>query len=135
MDDYRWSIIIHFWNQNIPRLFPSTEDAKSRATKRKKVAVPKDPNAPKRPVTAYIIFSTEVRQKLHSDQPEMGFVELMKHIGGLWNKLPAKDKQVATSFIKYSLIQWNTSKLRSPYFGYLRHFSSPIITLVILPLK
>ena len=72
----------------------STEDAKARATKRKKVAVPKDPNAPKRPVTAYIIFSTEVRQKLHSDQPEMGFVELMRHIGGLWNNLPAKDKQV-----------------------------------------
>ena len=80
-------------------LFPSTEDAKSRATKRKKVAVPKDPNAPKRPVTAYIIFSTEVRQKLHSDQPEMGFVELMRHIGGLWNNLPAKDKQVDMSFI------------------------------------
>ena len=62
--------------------------------------MPKDPNAPKRPVTAYIIFSTEVRQKLHSDQPEMGFVELMRHIGGLWNKLPAEDKQVNTSYVK-----------------------------------
>ena len=64
------------------------------------MAVPKDPNAPKRPVTAYIIFSTEVRQKLHSDQPEMGFVELMRHIGGLWNKLPAEEKQVNTSYVK-----------------------------------
>ena len=78
-------------------MFPSTEDTKARATKRKKVGVPKDPYAPKRPVTSYIIFSTEVRQKLHSDQPEMGFVELMRHIGGLWNKLPAEEKQVNTS--------------------------------------
>jgi len=74
--------------------FPA-EDTKSRATKRKK-AIPKDPNAPKRPMTAYIIFSTEVRQKLHSDQPEMGFVELMRHIGGLWNNLPQAEKQVCT---------------------------------------
>jgi len=76
-------------------LFPA-EDTKSRATKRKKAAIPKDPNAPKRPMTAYIIFSTEVRQKLHSDQPEMGFVELMRQIGGLWNNLPQAEKQVCT---------------------------------------
>lgn len=78
----------------IMTFFPA-EDTKSRATKRKK-AIPKDPNAPKRPMTAYIIFSTEVRQKLHSDQPEMGFVELMRHIGGLWNNLPQAEKQVCT---------------------------------------
>ncbi len=24
MDDYRWSIIIHFWNRNIPRYYKST---------------------------------------------------------------------------------------------------------------
>jgi len=92
--DKQWTR--HYWLC----LFPFTEDTKARATKRKKVGVPKDPNAPKRPVTAYIIFSTEVRQKLHSDQPEMGFVELMRHIGGLWNKLPAEDKQVNTSYVK-----------------------------------
>lgn len=57
----------------------------------------KDPNAPKRPASAYIMFQNEIRSKLKQDHPELNNNELMAHISELWGKLAEDQKAVSTS--------------------------------------
>jgi len=53
----------------------------------------KDPKAPKRPSTAYIFFSKEMRNKLKSENPKVNFGELGKLIGVKWKELDEAGKQ------------------------------------------
>lgn len=62
-------------------------------TKRKRPE-PRDPNAPKRPCSAYIYFSTEMRPKLREENPDMSMSERSKHIGKLWATLDSEKKKV-----------------------------------------
>jgi len=67
------------------------EDFKKERKTTKKVK--KDPNAPKRPSTAYIFFSKEMRHKLKTDNPKASFTEAGKIIGLQWKELDEAGKQ------------------------------------------
>merc|ERR1719204_2512815 len=53
----------------------------------------KDPNAPKRPLSGYMIFVNAVRDKVVNDNPDMKVTDVLREIGGMWRDLSESDKQ------------------------------------------
>jgi len=54
---------------------------------------PKDPTKPKGGLSAYIIFTQEVRQKVSKDNPDVPMTELSKIMGKMWKDLSDKEKK------------------------------------------
>jgi len=54
----------------------------------------KDPNAPKRPNTAYILFSNEIRAETKAANPNANQKEIVTLIGQKWKALSREDKKV-----------------------------------------
>ncbi|XP_063166242.1 high mobility group protein B2 [Candoia aspera] len=52
----------------------------------------KDPNAPKRPLSAFFLFCSEHRPKIKSDNPGLSIGETAKKLGEMWSEQTAKDK-------------------------------------------
>lgn len=50
----------------------------------KSLKKPKDPNAPKKPLSAYFLYCSEMREELKSDFPELKFGEIAKKLGEMW---------------------------------------------------
>lgn len=74
----------------------STKKAKeSNATdkKQKKKRAKKDPNAPKRPTTAYFYFMNENRARIKKENPSVTFGEIGKLLGEQYKKLSAAEKK------------------------------------------
>jgi len=53
----------------------------------------KDPNEPKKPQTAYLIFGNKERSNIKAEHPEMKQSEIMKQIGIRWNTLDPANKK------------------------------------------
>ncbi|KAL3925224.1 MAG: hypothetical protein SGILL_000549 [Bacillariaceae sp.] len=71
---------------------PSAEFASSPAAKKKKAKAKKDPNAPKGAKAAYMWFSTENREKVKAENPDLTFGQLGKALGEKWKAMDADDK-------------------------------------------
>lgn len=56
--------------------------------KRKK----KDPNAPKRPLSAFFVFCGEERPKVKEANPSYGIGDIAKELGRMWERCPNKEK-------------------------------------------
>jgi len=55
--------------------------------KEKRKPFKKDPNAPKRPMSGYMIFVSEVRDDVVSKNPDMGVTDVLKEVGSMWRDL------------------------------------------------
>ncbi|XP_058484367.1 high mobility group protein B1-like [Solea solea] len=53
----------------------------------------KDPNAPKRPPSAFFIFCAEFRPKVKGETPGLTIGDVAKRLGEMWNSTAAEDKQ------------------------------------------
>ncbi|KAF2843422.1 hypothetical protein M501DRAFT_994342 [Patellaria atrata CBS 101060] len=53
----------------------------------------KDPNAPKRGLSAYMFFANEQREKVREDNPGIKFGEVGKILGEKWKALSEKQRQ------------------------------------------
>jgi len=53
----------------------------------------KDPNAPKRPPSAFFIFCADFRQKVKSESPGLSIGDTAKKLGEMWNSSAAEEKQ------------------------------------------
>jgi len=53
----------------------------------------KDPNAPKRPPSAFFIFCADFRPKVKSDNPGLSIGDTAKKLGEMWNSSSAEEKQ------------------------------------------
>uniref|UniRef100_A0A2K6GGP4 High mobility group protein B1 n=1 Tax=Propithecus coquereli TaxID=379532 RepID=A0A2K6GGP4_PROCO len=62
---------------------------KARETKKKF----KDPNAPKRPPSAFFLFCSEYRPKIKGGHPGLSIGDVAKKLGEMWNNTAADDKQ------------------------------------------
>jgi hypothetical protein len=62
----------------------------SGGAKAKKV---KDPNAPKKGMSAFMVFSNEHRNKIKAENPESSFGEIGRKVGEAWKALSDKQKQ------------------------------------------
>jgi hypothetical protein len=60
----------------------------------KKTKAKKDPNAPKKPSSAFMIFSSENRAIKKEENPNATFGQLGKILGAAWNELSDEDKKV-----------------------------------------
>lgn len=58
---------------------------------------PKDPNAPKRPASSYLLFQNEIRQDLKAKNPNMPNNELLGLIAKMWKDMSRDEKDVRTS--------------------------------------
>ena len=70
---------------------PVVRDPLPVATKTKKPRA--DPNAPKRPSTAYMFYCKDIRPTVHADNPEMSFGELGTAIAARWAKATQEEKR------------------------------------------
>ncbi|XP_041925409.1 high mobility group protein B2b [Alosa sapidissima] len=52
----------------------------------------KDPNAPKRPPSAFFIFCSDHRSNIKGENPSLTIGEIAKKLGELWSKQSAKDR-------------------------------------------
>lgn len=52
----------------------------------------KDPNAPKRPPSAFFIFCSDHRPNIKAENPSFGIGDIAKKLGELWGKQGAKDR-------------------------------------------
>ncbi|XP_042342391.1 high mobility group protein B1b [Plectropomus leopardus] len=53
----------------------------------------KDPNAPKRPPSAFFLFCADFRPKVKSEHPGLGIGDTAKKLGEMWNSSSAENKQ------------------------------------------
>ncbi|KAK9380275.1 high mobility group box domain-containing protein [Kockiozyma suomiensis] len=65
-----------------------TKTRKAKTAGRRK----KDPNAPKRSLSAYMFFANEQRETVRSENPGIAFGQVGKLLGERWKALSAKDK-------------------------------------------
>lgn len=64
---------------------------KKRVTRKKQT---RDPNAPKRPLSSYMIFSSETRGKVLEETPGLSVADVGKALGARWKSLSPEDKAV-----------------------------------------
>ncbi len=67
------------------------------AEKEKKTRKPKDPNAPKRPASAYILFQNDVRKEVVEKNPGMQYRDVLGEISKEWATLDPERKAVRPS--------------------------------------
>jgi len=68
---------------------PKEVKAKGERKKRAK----KDPNAPKRGLSAYMFFAQENRDSVRNENPDITFGQIGKILGERWKNMNDKDKQ------------------------------------------
>ncbi|KAF9645335.1 hypothetical protein BDM02DRAFT_3120368 [Thelephora ganbajun] len=62
--------------------------------KRKRVKKPRDPDAPKRPPSSYLLFQNEVRQAMKKANPAMANHEILTNISQRWAEMSPEEKEV-----------------------------------------
>lgn len=67
--------------------------------KRKKMPLKKkrDPLAPKRPMSAYLIYSQDKRAEVKQAHPEWKLTDTIKHLAMKWKDMPDAEKEVQTT--------------------------------------
>jgi structure-specific recognition protein 1 len=70
--------------------------AKKEGGKKKKAKKEKDPNAPKRALSAFMYYSQANRPLVKKENPDAGFGEIGKILGEQWKALDAAGKKVDT---------------------------------------
>ncbi|KAI8906618.1 hypothetical protein PhCBS80983_g03135 [Powellomyces hirtus] len=73
---------------------PKEQKVSRKAATGKKVKAKKDPNAPKKALSAFMIFSQENRARIKEENPEATFGQLGKLLGAAWKDLNEKDKSL-----------------------------------------
>eukprot|EP00296_Roombia_truncata_P009494 JP448100.1.p2 GENE.JP448100.1~~JP448100.1.p2 ORF type:complete len:114 (+),score=61.15 JP448100.1:25-342(+) len=66
---------------------------KTAPTKEKKVRAKKDPNAPKRGLSAFMFFSADKRAEVKKEHPDASIGETAKLIGAMWQAIKEKEKK------------------------------------------
>uniref|UniRef100_A0A8C8Y4Y4 Nuclear autoantigen Sp-100 n=1 Tax=Panthera leo TaxID=9689 RepID=A0A8C8Y4Y4_PANLE len=78
----------------------------------------KDPNAPKRPPSAFFLFCSEYRPKIKGEHPGLSIGDVAKKLGEMWNNTAADDKQPYEK--KAAKLKEKYEKVRSVHFDYFK---------------
>ncbi|KAF8966410.1 high mobility group box domain-containing protein [Flammula alnicola] len=78
--------------------------------KRKRNTKPKDPNAPKRPASSYILFQNEVRKELKEQHPNLSNSDLLGMISEQWKHMSEEQKETYNQAMKTAKIQYSEEK-------------------------
>lgn len=71
------------------------KEPKAKKEKVKRVTKPKDPNAPKRPPSAYLIYQNAMREEIKAAHPEFSYSEILKEISARWAKISPEERAVS----------------------------------------
>ncbi|KAJ6482913.1 high mobility group box domain-containing protein, partial [Mycena vitilis] len=71
----------------------SQRKAAEKAEKAPRGKAKKDPNAPKRALSAYMFFSQDWRERIKAENPDAGFGEVGKLLGAKWKELDDEEKK------------------------------------------
>ena len=82
------------YNEEMKNYTPPAGTTSAGASKTpKKGKAKKDPNAPKKPMTAYFHFNSEMRPKVKKEDPDLSFGDVGKKIGAMFRELSEEDKE------------------------------------------
>jgi len=70
----------------------SDSDSDEETTTRKKKKKTKDPNAPKRPTTAYFFFAADRRPEVKEQNPSYSITQVASALGEIWRSFDDEDK-------------------------------------------
>lgn len=73
---------------------PQPTTTKEKPEKGKRV---KDPNEPRRPPSAYLVFTSKARKELVANNPHLKPPEVMSRLAGMWGELDEARKRVSVS--------------------------------------
>lgn len=59
----------------------------------RRLAGVQDPNRPKRGMSAFMIYSNEVRSKVKAENPSLAFGDVAREIARMWGELPVERKE------------------------------------------
>lgn len=66
---------------------------KKRARKEK---APKDPDAPKKPITSYMFYQDAKRKEMAAAHPNLAYKEVLRLMGQQWRELSEEEKAVSS---------------------------------------
>lgn len=73
---------------------PKSQTTTAATTKKRKTSHgPKDPNAPKRPANAFVVYSQMARDRVRQENPEMSKTEIARQLGAEWKALDSSEKR------------------------------------------
>ena len=81
----------------------------SKAQKRKEKRL-RDPDAPKRPPSAYLLFQNEVRQEIRKKHPGMPYSEVLGKVSEAWKALTDEQRRVYQDKTTENMVTWNQQK-------------------------
>ncbi|CAE6427002.1 unnamed protein product [Rhizoctonia solani] len=76
------------------------------STRNRKEKKPKDPNAPKQPPPAYIVYQNEIRESMRARFPTHSPTELVKEIAATWKILPNSERQRYKDYANIEKDRW-----------------------------
>jgi len=88
------------------------KESAKRKTKDVKVKRKKDPNAPKRGLSAYMFFANEHRDKVREENPGIKFGDVGKLLGEKWKELTDKEKGPFEAKAKADKERYESEKAR-----------------------
>jgi hypothetical protein len=89
------SILVSHGSPQTKRKAAGALDDDDGPKKRRRATKPKDPNAPKRPASSYILFQNEIRKELKEKHPHLTNPELLTMISEMWKKMSDEEKAVS----------------------------------------
>lgn len=101
---------------SVAHLFPGTVTApqptavvtgKKRGRAPKEGKRVKDPNAPKRPATSYIMFQNDIRDELRRKHPELPYKELLGKVSEAWAGLGEDQKKAYQNVADSNMAKYN----------------------------
>jgi len=66
----------------------------------------KDPNMPKRPISAFMLYANTVRSQVRAANPSLSIGDTGKKIGEMWNSMPEDQKEEWKKKSKEGLDEW-----------------------------
>tara|TARA_Y100000389_G_C17469730_1_gene529209 strand:- start:3882 stop:4283 length:402 start_codon:yes stop_codon:yes gene_type:complete len=83
-----------------------------------KIKAMRDPLKPKRPMSSYMLFCNDKREKVMEKNPALKLGDISKELGKLWGKLSANDRkpyivksEEEKELYDEAIVDWKTKKL------------------------
>jgi len=72
---------------------PTRSRSRSKSPAKRTKRAKKDPNAPKKPLSAFMFFCKDKRPEVVKEHPKEGVTDIAKHLGKAWKKITATEKK------------------------------------------
>merc|ERR1712050_663486 len=94
------------YNKKMENYVPSPEYAAAANATSKSKKTTKDPNAPKRPQTAFFQFMAENRERIIEENPGIANTDISKKGGEMWKKLDENKRKEYDQNYKDAMVKW-----------------------------